>query len=74
MVASIYTQHLPFLSDKSVVELEVIFLALDKSEDVKKLLSLELSGVWMSKPEIPDQLLVLYYALWQIPIDERWWA
>ena len=37
------------LPDKTTVELEVIFLALDKTEDVKKLLSLELTGVWINE-------------------------
>ena len=31
------------------VELEVLFLALDRPEDVKKLLSLELTGVWVNE-------------------------
>lgn len=54
-----YTHNICFsLPDKSVVELEVIFLALDKSEDVKKLLSLELSGVWINEArEIPKSIV-----------------
>ena len=45
-----YTHHVRFaLPDNSVVELEVIFLALDRQEDVKKLLSLELTGVWVNE-------------------------
>ena len=45
-----YTHHLNFaLADKTIVECEVIFLALDKTEDVKKLLSLELTGVWVNE-------------------------
>ena len=45
-----YTHNVCFaLGDKTTVELEVIFLALDKTEDVKKLLSLELSGVWINE-------------------------
>ena len=31
------------------VELEVLFLAIDRPEDVKKLLSLELTGVWINE-------------------------
>lgn len=31
------------------VELEIIFLALDRSDDVKKLLSLELTGIWFNE-------------------------
>lgn len=45
-----YTHNICFsLADNTTVELEVIFLALDKSEDVKKLLSLELTGVWINE-------------------------
>ena len=40
------------------VELEVIFLALDRPEDVKKLLSLELTGVWINEArEIPKSIV-----------------
>ena len=46
------------LPDKTAVELEVIFLALDKQEDVKKLLSLELTGVWINEArEIPKSIV-----------------
>ena len=45
-----YTHNVCFsLGDKTTVELEVIFLALDKTEDVKKLLSLVLTGVWVNE-------------------------
>ena len=45
-----YTHNVRFsLPDNSIVELEVIFLALDRQEDVKKLLSLELTGVWVNE-------------------------
>ena len=59
MVASIYTHLVNFgLGDKTTVELEVIFLALDKQEDVKKLLSLELTGVWINEArEIPKSIV-----------------
>ena len=40
------------------IELEVIFLALDRPEDVKKLLSLELTGVWVNEArEIPKSII-----------------
>lgn len=54
-----YTHNVCFaLPDKTTVELEVIFLALDKSEDVKKLLSLELTGVWINEArEIPKSIV-----------------
>jgi len=43
---------------KGDVELEVIFLALDRPEDVKKLLSLELTGVWVNEArEIPKSII-----------------
>ena len=54
-----YTHLVNFaLGDKTTVELEVIFLALDKQEDVKKLLSLELTGVWINEArEIPKSIV-----------------
>ncbi len=40
------------------IELEVIFLALDRPEDVKKLLSLELTGIWINEArEIPKSII-----------------
>ena len=43
---------------KGNLELEVIFLALDRPEDVKKLLSLELTGVWINEArEIPKSII-----------------
>ncbi len=39
-------------------ELEVIFLALDRPEDVRKLLSLELTGAWINEArEVPAEVL-----------------
>ena len=40
-----YTHHI----QQGDIDLEVIFLALDRPEDVKKLLSLELTGVWVNE-------------------------
>lgn len=37
------------LADKSLAEMEVIFLALDKPDDVQKLLSMELTGAWINE-------------------------
>jgi len=37
------------LPDKTTVNLELVFLALDKPKDVKKLKSLELTGVWINE-------------------------
>lgn len=46
------------LPDGTFVEIEVMFLALDKPNDVKKLLSLELTGCWLNEVrEIPKQIL-----------------
>ena len=46
------------LSDGTKVEAEILFRALDKPSDVKKLLSLELTGVWLNEArEIPKQVL-----------------
>ncbi len=40
------------------LEIEVIFLALDRPEDIRKLLSLEISGSWLNEcREIPKQIL-----------------
>ena len=49
-----YTHHIK----KQDVDLEVIFLALDRPEDVKKLLSLELTGIWVNEArEIPKSII-----------------
>ena len=40
-----YTHHI----QRQDLDLEVIFLALDRPEDVKKLLSLELTGIWINE-------------------------
>ena len=40
-----YTHHIK----QSDLDLEVIFLALDRPEDVKKLLNLEVTGVWINE-------------------------
>lgn len=53
------TGHLKMpLPDGTTVEMEIMFLALDKPNDVKKLLSLELTGAWLNEVrEIPKQIL-----------------
>ena len=49
-----YTHHIK----KGDIDCEVIFLALDRPEDVKKLLSLELTGVWINEArEIPKSIV-----------------
>ena len=46
------------LPDKTTVELEVIFRALDKPDDVKKLLSMEATAGWLNEArEIPKAIL-----------------
>lgn len=37
------------LSDGTTVDLEIVFLSLDKDDDVKKLKSLELTGAWINE-------------------------
>ena len=60
---------------KGDVELEVIFLALDRPEDVKKLLSLELTGVWVNEArEIPKSIIDACSMVESLPIYERWWT
>lgn len=39
----------PIKADNTVIDLEVYFLALDRDDDVRKLLSLELSGVFINE-------------------------
>lgn len=54
-----YTQMIRFpLEDGTRVECEVIFLALDKPEDVKKLLSLECTVVWFNEAREIDKVMV----------------
>lgn len=49
-----YTHHIK----RGEIDLEVIFLALDRPEDVKKLLSLELTGIWINEArEIPKSII-----------------
>lgn len=49
-----YTHHIK----KGDLDMEVIFLALDRPEDVKKLLSLELTGVWINEArEVPKAIV-----------------
>lgn len=43
---------------KGELDIEVIFIALDKPEDVKKLLSLELTGLWINEArEVPKAVV-----------------
>ena len=45
-----FTHHLHYpMPDGTIVDCEVIFLALDSPDDVKKLLSLDLTGVWINE-------------------------
>lgn len=46
------------LPDGTRIELEVLYRALDRPDDIKKLLSLELTGAWINEArEIPKQIL-----------------
>lgn len=53
------THHIVWpLADKTVVDAEFIFLALDSDEDIKKLLSLELTGGWINEArEVPKSII-----------------
>lgn len=46
------------LPDGTRIECEVLFLALDKPKDVKKLLSLELTGAWINEAREVDLTIV----------------
>lgn len=49
-----YTHHII----KDDLDMEVLFLALDRPEDVKKLLSLELTAIWVNEArEIPKSII-----------------
>ena len=49
-----FTHHIK----KADLDLEVLFLALDRPEDVKKLLSLELTGIWINEArEVPKSII-----------------
>jgi hypothetical protein len=54
-----YTHYLDYeLPDGTVVKAEIIFLALDKPDDVKKLLSLELTGAFVNEArEVPKEII-----------------
>lgn len=43
------------LEDGTMLDMEVIFLALDRPQDVKKLKSLELTGIWMNEASEMDK-------------------
>lgn len=45
------------LSDNSMVEMEVIFLALDQDDDVRKLLSLEVTGIWFNELQFIEKAI-----------------
>ena len=52
-----WTYH-TLLEDGTYLELEILYRALDKPKDVKKLLSLELTGGWINEArEIPKSIL-----------------
>ena len=54
------THHirLPSRGDASGIDCEVIFLALDQPKDVRKLLSLELTGAWVNEArELPKAVI-----------------
>jgi hypothetical protein len=49
--------HIP-LDDGTILNLQILFRALDKPQDIKKLLSLELTGAWINEArELPKQIM-----------------
>ncbi len=55
-----FTWSVPYTHNikKGDLELEVIFLALDRPEDVKKLLSFKLTGIWINEArEVPKSII-----------------
>lgn len=49
--------HIPDIGDKTTLEMEVIFLALDRPEEVGKLKSFELTGGWINEAvEVPKDI------------------
>jgi len=43
------------IGDGTGIDMEIVFLALDRPQDVKKLLSLELTGAWINEAKEIDQ-------------------
>ena len=53
----VFTMKIPDIGDKTSLELEVIFMALDRPEEVGKLKSLELTGGWINEAvEVPKEI------------------
>lgn len=54
-----FTHYLNYpMPDGTRIEAEIIFLAMDKPEDIKKLLSLDLTGCWINEArEIPKEIV-----------------
>ena len=46
------------LADGTIMDMEIYFLALDKPKDIKKLLSLELTGVWINEARELSKVIV----------------
>lgn len=54
-----YTHYLDYpMPDGTRVKAEVIFLALDRPEDVKKVLSLDLTGAWINEAREVDKAIL----------------
>lgn len=57
-VPSVFTMNVKNIGDGTSLELEVIFMALDRPEETGKLRSLELTGGWMNEAsEMPKEIL-----------------
>ena len=54
-----FTHEIYFaMPDKTVVSAEIWFIALDRPKDVKKLLSMELSGAWVNEAREADKTII----------------
>lgn len=55
-----FTMKIPDIGDKTILDLEVIFMALDRPEEVGKLKSFELTGGWINEAvEVPEEIFTV---------------
>lgn len=53
-----YTHHFQIEEADGTIDLEIIFLALDRPDDVKKLKSLNITGVWINEASEVDKTII----------------
>ena len=53
-----YTHHFQIDEAGGTIDLEIIFLALDRPDDVKKLKSLNITGVWVNEASEVDKAII----------------